>query len=208
MKKIYNIVIIFILTVFYGYSQENKFERKLQLFYFSLNEVLEKYDDEKIYKLNFNKDDTLISVINRFVYENKQEIKKYRETVLKEYTDNFDILFDTTKYEKIDLSEINKHLNSADLNKSIPLLTLMLINPLKATELYTNFYFSGHKNPKELAIYKAKRSITYSLIKTHKLDNNRWQIIENSYDIICKFIYNTENGKIINFEVFERKQKK
>ncbi len=193
------------LSMFYCYGQETKFEDRLQAFRFSLNEVLETYDDRVITNLNFNNNDSVILMIDAFVSENKQEIKKYRESILKEYANKSDVLFDIEKYEQADLKNLNEFLSDYDFSASVPLYQLMSINPLQAVETYRNMYLSRQKQVSDIVLFNAKRNIASSLIKTQKVGKNKWEIIENSYSIIGKYTYNLNKGSITHFEIFERK---
>ncbi len=205
MRKILNIILFSILSIVYCYGQETKFEDRLQAFRFSLNEVLETYDDRIITNLNFNSNDSVILMIDEFVSENKQEIKKYRESILKEYANKSDVLFDIEKYEQVDLKDLNEFLSDSDFSASVPLYQLMSINPLQEVETYRNMYFSRQKQVSDIVLFNAKRSIASSLIKTQKVGKNKWEIIENSYSIIGKYTYDLNKGSITHFEIFERK---
>lgn len=207
MKKINVFIIVSIFTIFSGYGQENKFERKLNNFRFSLNNELEKYDDEKIYTLNFNSGDSIMLLIDDFIFKNKNKIKMYRENILEKYKGNPDFKFDISKYEKVDFNNINDYLEGFNLGKNAPLSKLLWISPISETLAYKTIYFSQKKGALKLAVFNAKNSITSSLIKTQKLKNNQWEIIDNSYDIVSKFIYDLNKGKVIKIEIFKRKTK-
>ncbi len=204
MKKFLSIILILIVS--YSYSQESAFEKKLNLFRFSLNKVLANKDEDKVLKLDFNKNDTIISMINNFIEQNKQEILKYKAYILNKYSNNPDALFEFEKYNKVDVSDISEHLNQFDFIFMAPIAKLLFINPLSEIEMYENIYFSQKKSTKDLAVYKAKTQLTSSIIKTQKINTDQWEIIKDSYDIISKFIYNLKKGKITYFEVFERQK--
>ena len=205
MKKINTLIIIFIFTIFSSYGQENKFERELNRFRFNLNEQLGKYEDEKIYNLNFNNKDSIILLIDDFTSKNKRKIRAYRENILKKYENNADFKFDTSKYEKVDFSDINDNLNNFDLGKNVPLSKLLWINPISEISSFKTIYFSQKKGTVKLAGFNVKTRITSSLIKTQRMSNYKWEIIDNSYDIVSKFVYDLNEGRVTKVEIFERK---
>ncbi|WP_349663412.1 hypothetical protein IZU89_12410 [Cellulophaga lytica] len=204
MKKI-NVLILLIFTAFYGYGQNNEFEKKLNKFRFSLNKELEKYDDEKIYNLKFDKNDSIIILIDNFAFENENKIKIYRENILKKYENNPDFKFNINEYKKADFNEINDNLNGLNLSKNVPLSKLLWINPITEISAFKTIYFSQKRGAVKLALFNAKTSITSSLIETRKINKNQWEIIDNSYDIVSKFIYDLKKGKVIDVEIFEKK---
>lgn len=195
------------LSIFSGCSQKNEFEKELNQFRFSLNSELEKYDDEKIYKFNFDKNDSVTLLIDDFFAKNKHKIKLYKEAVLEKHQNNADFTLDISNYEKVDVSEINHGLKSLDLSKNMPLSNLLWVNPLSEVAALKNVYFSREKGVANFAVFNAKNSITSSLIKTQKIGDEQWQIIDNSYDIVGKFIYDLNQGRVIKMEILERKVK-
>lgn len=206
MKKV-NLIIVSLFAVFYSYGQKDAFERELNRFRFSLHKELEKYDDEKVYKLDFNKGDSLLVLIDNFIAENTDSIKTYRKTILESYEHNPDFTFDSTEYERIDCSEINNSLNSPGLDENVPLYKLLWINPVMEVSTFKTIYLSQKKGVVELAKYNAKTSIASSLIKTYRINKKQWEIWDNAYDMVGKFIYDIDKGRVIQIEIFERKPK-
>lgn len=207
MNKTYLIIVLSVFIVFYSYGQEKEFERELNKFRYNLNYELEKYDDEKIYKLNFSKNDSLIVLIDHFISENKGKIKTHREHILESYEDNPDFKFDITAYEKADFSEINNNLDDFNLDANVPLSKLLWIDPITEVSTFKTIYYSRNRGAVKLAVFNTKANITSSLIKTRQLNNHQWEIIDNSYDIVGRFIYDLNKGKVTNVEIFERKTK-
>lgn len=206
MKKV-NLIIVSLFAVFYSYGQKDAFERELNRFRFSLHKELEKYDDEKVYKLDFNKGDSLLVLIDNFIAENTDSIKAYRKTILEGYEHNPDFTFDSTEYERIDCSEINNSLNSPGLDENVPLYKLLWINPVMEVSTFKTIYLSQKKGIVELAKYNAKTSIASSLIKTYRINKQQWEIWDNAYDMVGKFIYDIDKGRVIQIEIVERKPK-
>ncbi|CAA0143845.1 Probable lipoprotein precursor [Tenacibaculum maritimum] len=204
MKKI-NIIITLLFATLYGCGQNNGFEKKMDKFRFSLNKELEKYDNEKIYNLKFDKNDSMIIMIDSFVSKNEKEIKIYRENILKKYENNPDFKFNTEKYIKVDLDKINDSLDELNLSKDVPLSKLLWIDPIVKISSFKTIYFLQEKEVEELAVFNAKISITSSQIKTRKINKSQWEIIDNSYDVVSKFIYDLNQGKVMNIEIFEKK---
>ncbi|PIE50698.1 MAG: hypothetical protein CSA38_01650 [Flavobacteriales bacterium] len=204
MKKSLSFIAILSFAISFCYGQGNKFERKLNKVRFSLNKVLEQYNDEKIIRMDYTENDSIILKINTFISENEKEIKKYRQYILKKYTSNSDVLFDIKKYNKVNLGKL-KELKAFNIKNKIPLYRLLSINPFQEIEVYKDIFFTQKKSTQELAIQNVKYFITKSLIQTKKINKNRWQIIENTYDFIWKYTYDLEKGRITDFEVFERK---
>ena len=186
-------------------GQKNEFERELSRFRFSLNKQLGKYEDKKVYNLDFNNKDSIILLIDNFTSKNKNNIKEYRKNILEKYENNVDFKFDVSKYEKIDFKDISDNLNNFDLGKNVPLSKLLWINPIIEISTYKIIYFSRKEGAVKLAVFNAKINITSSLIKTRKMNNHQWEIIDNSYDIVSKFVYDLSKGKVIKFEIFKRK---
>ncbi|MFL0093757.1 hypothetical protein [Tenacibaculum maritimum] len=204
MKKI-NIIITLLFATLYGCGKNNGFEKKMDKFRFSLNKELEKYDNEKIYNLKFDKNDSMIIMIDSFVSKNEKEIKIYRENILKKYENNPDFKFNTEKYIKVDLDKINDSLDELNLSKDVPLSKLLWIDPIVKISSFKTIYFLQEKEVEELAVFNAKISITSSQIKTRKINKSQWEIIDNSYDVVSKFIYDLNQGKVMNIEIFEKK---
>lgn len=205
MKNINIVIIISLFSFLYSNAQEDSFERELKNFRFSLNMVLEQYEDEKVYKLDFNKKDSLIIYIDNFTAKNKANIKKHREKILASYKDNPDFRFDTTKYKKVDVSEINNNLKDFDLKENVPLSQLLWIDPMIEISSLKTIYYSREKGAAELAVYTTKANIATSLIKTRKLGYSQWEIIDNSYAVVGKFIYDLNKGCVVHMELFELK---
>jgi len=206
MKKINLFIILFTGSFFFSHGQENTFERTLNKFRFSLHEELEKYEDEKIRNIDFNQNDTIILLINNFVFENKDKIRAYRENILERYENNSDFEFDASKYEKIDASELNENIKNINLASEIALSKLLWIDPIIETSSLKTIYISRKKGAAKLAAFNARNIITSSLIKTLKINHHQWEIIDNSYDIVSKFIYDLNKGSVIKIEIFERKK--
>lgn len=204
MKRIFTIVMLLLTVLFTVSSQENLFEKKLQIFRFSLNQVLEKYDYEKLKYFDLKKTDIIVLKVDSFIENNKTEIKNYKKYILQKNKNNPDIILNLQKYKKLDVNDINNQLSEI-IQENIPLYRLIYLNPLEEIKIYQNIYFSRYKDIKEFPLYKLKNNITSSLIKTNKIDKNKWEIIENSYDFISKYIYDLEKGTIVKFELFERK---
>ena len=202
MKKI---SILLLFTAFYACGQNNEFEKKLNKFRFSLNKELEKYDDEKISNLKFDNNDSIVILIDNFASENENEIKIYRENILKKYENNPDFKFNIEEYKKADFNEINDDLDRLNLSKNVPLSKLLWINPMTEISVFKTIYFSQKKGVVKLAVFNAKIIITSSQIDTRKIDKNQWEIIDNSHDIVSKFIYDLKKGKVTNVEIFEKK---
>ncbi|MDY3318293.1 hypothetical protein PG637_02580 [Riemerella anatipestifer] len=205
MKRINIFVIVYIFTIFSSCRQENEFEKELNKFRFSLNEQLEKYEDEKIYNFKFNENDSIILLIDNFIYVNRNKIKVYRKNILEKYENNPDFKFDISKYEKVDFNYINDNIDNYNLVKNAPLSKLLWINPMSEISALKTMYFAQENGADELAVFSAKISITSSLIKTRKISNYQWEIIDNSYDIVSKFIYDLNEEKVTKIEVFKRK---
>ncbi|MFL0141425.1 hypothetical protein, partial [Tenacibaculum maritimum] len=159
----------------------------------------------KIYNLKFDKNDSMIIMIDSFVSKNEKEIKIYRENILKKYENNPDFKFNTEKYIKVDLDKINDSLDELNLSKDVPLSKLLWIDPIAKISSFKTIYFLQEKEVEELAVFNAKISITSSQIKTRKINKSQWEIIDNSYDVVSKFIYDLNQGKVMNIEIFEKK---
>ncbi len=204
MKRSLIIIILLVQTFSWSFGQKNDFEKELNLFRFNLNRLLEKYDDDKILQQEFYEDDTIVLLIDSFLVKNKFKIRNYKENILKKHENYSNVLFDVEKYKKVNVektSTINKV-----FKRNISTYKLLFINPLTETELYKTLYLSRIQGYKEFEIYQMKKGITSSLIQTQKIDKNRWEIIDNSYDFIYKFIYDLEKEEIIHSEVLERKK--
>ncbi|MFL0067708.1 hypothetical protein V2605_03165, partial [Tenacibaculum maritimum] len=144
-------------------------------------------------------------MIDSFVSKNEKEIKIYRENILKKYENNPDFKFNTEKYIKVDLDKINDSLDELNLSKDVPLSKLLWIDPIVKISSFKTIYFLQEKKVEELAVFNAKISITSSQIKTRKINKSQWEIIDNSYDVVSKFIYDLNQGKVMNIEIFEKK---
>ncbi|XKW97648.1 hypothetical protein R8G64_03915 [Tenacibaculum maritimum] len=120
----------------------------MEKFRFSLNKELEKYDNEKIYNLKFDKNDSMIIMIDSFVSKNEKEIKIYRENILKKYENNPDFKFNTEKYIKVDLDKINDSLDELNLSKDVPLSKLLWIDPIVKISSFKTIYFYKKKKLK------------------------------------------------------------
>ncbi|MFL0138403.1 hypothetical protein V2647_03215, partial [Tenacibaculum maritimum] len=116
-----------------------------------------------------------------------------------------DFKFNTEKYIKVDLDKINDSLDELNLSKDVPLSKLLWIDPIVKISSFKTIYFLQEKEVEELAVFNAKISITSSQIKTRKINKSQWEIIDNSYDVVSKFIYDLNQGKVMNIEIFEKK---
>ncbi|MFL0111859.1 hypothetical protein V2594_03380, partial [Tenacibaculum maritimum] len=116
-----------------------------------------------------------------------------------------DFKFNTEKYIKVDLDKINDSLDELNLSKDVPLSKLLWIDPIAKISSFKTIYFLQEKEVEELAVFNAKISITSSQIKTRKINKSQWEIIDNSYDVVSKFIYDLNQGKVMNIEIFEKK---
>ena len=207
MKKTLSIFFITILITTLSFGQENnnisKFEQKLKLFRFSLHKELDKLDDDTILKFSFNKKDSIAIVINDFIQKNNSEILEYKKHLLSSHVSTPFVSINFENYSKVPMNTLQliSKINVVDM----PLMNLLHISPFEETQFYKTMYFTGEKSSLSLARYNAKKSITSYLIQTKKINSTQWEIIDNSYDIICKFIYDVKKGKVISFEVFERK---
>lgn len=209
MKFYSKTILIFLsLTLQFAYAQEkNKitdFEQKLNVFRFSLNKELDKVSDDKITDFSFNSNDSITIVVDDFLTKNQKEIEAYRTYLLEQYMAYPSVDFDLYTPLETNATEIIHSLNTV----SNSLFKLVNINPINEVDLCKTLYFSKEKKVSELAKHKLRESITSHLIKTRKIDSNQWEIIENSYNMVGKYIYDIKKGKVIDFQLFERKEKK
>lgn len=207
LKLITTILLIFPFLIGYGQNEMDKiklFEKKITQFRFSLNKELEKMDDEKISKLDFNQKDSIVIKANEFCEKNQQEIIDYRLALLKQYEDNkFDVALE--EYDKISWDRFQSAVDYLKENHEPGMTNLLFINSLDEIDFYETLYFSSEKSIRELAMRNVKRTITAPIITTKK-GNTQWEVYVNHYDQITKSTFDAHTGEIIDFVIYERKK--
>lgn len=202
MKKLF--IAVLLLTTYNCFSQQNEFKEKLAKFRFSLNPLFEKYDATKVQAFNFSKSDSITIVIDEFVDKHTLEIRRYQKELLLNYSKNGNASFNMNEYTKADVNRFNQQMNEKDISALYPLSKLLWINPLSELETYRDMYLMSKWTNVEIGAYLSKLSICTPLIETKKLDEDHWEIVENTYDIIIKAHYDMNKSKVTNIEVYER----
>jgi len=209
MKYLY--LICFCLVVFISddtFGQKNKkdsFISDLEKFKFSLYPYLDtmSYENLSLDKLPLNH--PVSEYIQKFLDEHLSDISDYQNSVLKSYENN---LIENSDYEKDTTFLKFKHIDvwnpgweeKADNVKELkkyPIWNLLIINPIVHASFYLNMYLAHEYQPSEYGKRVLKDRIAGPIIKTVKIDKDRWSIFTSYYFDMYEFEYNCKNKEMV-----------
>ncbi|MCX2743745.1 hypothetical protein OO013_07710 [Mangrovivirga sp. M17] len=203
MKKLF--ILTFLGISSYCFAQNSDFAKELTEFRTNIYPLLNNYDSDKLLKYDFDETDLISTKIDSFVHANEHKIQKYQLQLLEQYSNDYNFTIKTDGFEQIDVSDFNQKLNEIDVGLSNPIYKLLLINPIKELEIYRNMYLMQKYTNTEFAVFSTKLTIVPSLIKTKKLKNGQWEIIENMHEFLIKANYDPKKGRITKIECYQRK---
>ena len=208
-KKI--ICLTFLCLGFFGFTQNQKerdFEKNIYEFRLGLYEELNKIDSKRLLRFELSHQDSIVILLSDFHKENEKEIRNYKEGLLKaeegRYTFNLDAYYkvpDTLLKEALAKKAFSRDfINYADI---------LFVSPYDEVDFYTSFLFPSilDKSSYTKFIRNIKERIIPGLISTKQINEYTWEIIDNRYDFINKFIYDIKEGKIVDYTAYILKEK-
>lgn len=193
-------------------SKSDTFELKLNSFRYSLYAYMDTLQDINQAITKNDSINPLQIIVENFIFENKEEIIRYRKSKLEKYLDT-DIEFDKFEKDSIfflegeprsEFDQLNSYFTEIqEINAFMQLLTIDPINyAITIQSIYNSRIYSAAEMGRQAIIDR----IALPKLKTQEENNGNWKIWIDSYRSLIEFSYNLQKNRMNLMGAYSRRE--
>ncbi len=213
MKRIaYLVVLLVLLAGGRVVAGRPSFEQTLREFRFGLYPLLDSCaGEEEFFELVEVKESSPASrlgvLARNFLKEHAEDIRAYREYLLERLASGPPVAVDSLSYEQVE-GDINSRFEKvrASWYESGALPALFLLEPLKGMELYRRLNLANRISAREYSRRSVRQEVGGMLISARRLEDGRWEVMQDCYYEIYRFVYDLDEGQVVEMKVWQLRE--